>query len=541
MRLLLLIVAAVLALGVYSTNAFAHAELVATSPADGSTLKAPPKRVVLTFDEPVNTIGAHIDVFSSDGTNVAVGRAVARGRTLSTLLGPEVPRGTLSVFWSAISDDGHSETGSLSFTFGEASEKIAPAPTTRLPSSGSTITSLVRAIRFGTSLILVGAVVFLIVIWDPQLRRRAAQQRSPLEHEGAVRRTAIRLGLMSAAALAFIAAATLPIEAWTDGISLNDIAHLRQGVVAIGACVAALLTLPALLLMERRRSQLATVVVLVLTATIALAPGLSGHASTLSSAWASILTDWAHVLAAGVWGGSIIVMAVSLPGFLRTLSASDRSDVYSQTAQSFTRLALGSLAVLIATGLLSAYRLTGSLLELTDSSWGRILVAKVIIVIVAIAVAAVIRTSSRRAATGLQLEATLIIAVIALTGTLTGLSPKPPAVTSVARTLHVEQQFGGKTARIDVRPGTTGAPNAVVVAVTNNVGQPALDVTNTTITVTSANASGTTLTIPLHRIGPASWSGDIVFPAAGSWNVSAKIRNGQTVLDVVTGTITIVS
>ncbi|MEI6626241.1 MAG: copper resistance protein CopC [Thermoleophilia bacterium] len=541
MRLLLLIVAAVLALGVYSTNAFAHAELVATSPADGSTLKAPPKRVVLTFDEPVNTIGAHIDVFSSDGTNVAVGRAVARGRTLSTLLGPEVPRGTLSVFWSAISDDGHSETGSLSFTFGEASEKIAPAPTTRLPSSGSTITSLVRAIRFGTSLILVGAVVFLIVIWDPQLRRRAAQQRSPLEHEGAVRRTAIRLGLMSAAALAFIAAATLPIEAWTDGISLNDIAHLRQGVVAIGACVAALLTLPALLLMERRRSQLATVVVLVLTATIALAPGLSGHASTLSSAWASILTDWAHVLAAGVWGGSIIVMAVSLPGFLRTLSASDRSDVYSQTAQSFTRLALGSLAVLIATGLLSAYRLTGSLLELTDSSWGRILVAKVIIVIVAIAVAAVIRTSSRRAATGLQLEATLIIAVIALTGTLTGLSPKPPAVTSVARTLHVEQQFGGKTARIDVRPGITSAPNAVVVAVTNNVGQPALDVTNTTITVTSPNAGGTTLAIPLHRVGPASWSGDIVFPAAGSWNVSAKIRNGQTVLDVVTGTITIVS
>lgn len=539
MRLLLLALAAVLVLGVYSTNACAHAVLVATSPADGATLNSPPTRVVLTFDEPVNTIGAHIDVFSAAGQNVAIGRAVAHGRTLTTQLGPAVPRGTLSVFWSAISDDGHSETGSLSFTFGTASATISPAPTTALPSSGPTITSLIRAIRFGTSLILIGAVVFLLFIWDPQLRRRSANGLAPLEEDRSVRRIAVQLGLMSAATLAVGAAATLPIESWADGITLNDIIHLRQGVVAIGTCIAALLTLPALLLLERRRSQLATVAVLTLTAAIALAPGLSGHASTLGSAWAAILTDWAHVIAAGVWGGSIIVMAAALPGFLRTLSASDRSDVYSQTSQRFTLLALGSLAVLIATGLLSAYRLSGSLLELTESSWGRVLIAKVIIVIVAIAVAAVIRTSSRRAATGLQLEAVLIIAVVALTGTLTGLSPKAPAPAPVARTLHVEQQIGAKTARIDVRPGTTAAPNVVVVAVTNNVGQPALDVTSATAKVTSSDLGGKTLAIPLHRVGPASWSGDIIFPAAGAWQVITRIRSGQAHSDIVSGTITI--
>ena len=549
MRFLLLTVAAVLALGVHSTNAFAHAELVATSPADGSTLNSAPKRVVLTFDEPVNSIGAHIDVFSAEGDNVAIGRAVARGRTLTTQLGPNVPHGTLSVFWSAISDDGHSETGSLSFRFANASEQISPdleispalelspAPATRLPSSGSTITSLVRAIRFATSLILVGAVVFLLFIWDPQLRQRSANGRSQLEDEGSVRRLTILLGLMSAATLAFAAAATLPIESWADGITVSDVVHLRQGAVAIGTCVAALLILPALVLLGRRHSQLATAVVLALTAAITLAPGLSGHASTLGTAWASVLTDWAHVTTAGIWGGSIIVMAVALPNFLRTLQASDRSELYSETARRFTRLALGSLAVLIATGLLSAYRLTGSLMVLTESSWGRILLAKVIVVIIAIALAAIIRTSSRRAATGLQLEAILIIVVIALTGTLTGLSPKVP--TQAVRTLHVEQELGGKTARIDVRPGTTATPNTVVVAVTNNVGQPALDVTNATIKMTSTNLGGTTLSIPLHRVGPANWSGDISFPTAGPWHVSARIQNGQTRYDVVTGTITI--
>jgi len=297
------------------------------------------------------------------------------------------------------------------------------------------------------------------------------------------------------------------------------------------------LILPALVLLGRRRSQLAIVVVVALTAAITLAPGLSGHASTLGTAWASVLTDWAHVTAAGIWGGSIIVMAVALPNFLRTLPASDRSELYSETSRRFTRLALGSLAVLIATGLLSAYRLTGSLMVLTESSWGRILLAKIIVVIIAIALAAIIRTSSRRAATGLQLEAILIIVVIALTGTLTGLSPKVP--TQAVRTLHVEQQLGGKTARIDVRPGTTAAPNAVVVAVTNDVGQPALDVTDATIKMTSTDLGGPTLAIPLHRVGPASWSGDISFPAAGPWHVSARIQNGQSHYDLVTGTITI--
>ncbi|MDX6261106.1 MAG: copper resistance protein, partial [Kribbellaceae bacterium] len=63
MRRLLALLAASFAVLVVSTGtAAAHAKLESMTPADGSTQAVPPTQVVLTFNEPVGSTGAEVQV-----------------------------------------------------------------------------------------------------------------------------------------------------------------------------------------------------------------------------------------------------------------------------------------------------------------------------------------------------------------------------------------------------------------------------------------------------------------------------------------------
>ena len=114
MRLILTIAAA---LGL-SGAAFAHAHLRTAVPAVGSTVRAAPAEVALSFTEGLEPRFSAIEVRDEDGARVDAGEAhLARGddKRFSVGLKKLMP-GAYTVTWHATSVDTHKTEGNFQFT-----------------------------------------------------------------------------------------------------------------------------------------------------------------------------------------------------------------------------------------------------------------------------------------------------------------------------------------------------------------------------------------------------------------------------------------
>jgi len=103
-----------------ATPAYAHDQLVGSTPADGTSLATAPKRITLFFEEPPAAGFTSLTVTAPDGSRVDSGSHVTRGSTLMTTLRPLTVCGHYTVTFRIMSDDGHPIAGTLGFTLARA-------------------------------------------------------------------------------------------------------------------------------------------------------------------------------------------------------------------------------------------------------------------------------------------------------------------------------------------------------------------------------------------------------------------------------------
>ena len=112
-------------------TASAHARLLSSDPADGTSLDAAPETISLTFNEEVG--GAEfstVTVVGPDGTNYQSGPLTVSGSSLSSAVSPLGAAGAYQIGYRVISADGHPITGSVAFTLttdGPGAATTAPA------------------------------------------------------------------------------------------------------------------------------------------------------------------------------------------------------------------------------------------------------------------------------------------------------------------------------------------------------------------------------------------------------------------------------
>jgi methionine-rich copper-binding protein CopC len=109
--------AAAVNVGALARPAWAHAELVRASPADGATVSGPPRQVELEFDESIQAGLVTVVVTAPDGEQVQRGNPQVSGRTVVQPLRPAPTAGRCIVAYRVVSDDGHPVTGQLSFVY----------------------------------------------------------------------------------------------------------------------------------------------------------------------------------------------------------------------------------------------------------------------------------------------------------------------------------------------------------------------------------------------------------------------------------------
>ncbi|MET0931091.1 MAG: copper resistance protein CopC [Aeromicrobium sp.] len=112
LRGILLGLAASVLLG--SGPAIAHAALVGSDPADGSSLPAAPPSITFTFNENVAQ-PAYVAIAAPDGTQVEVTDISAIDDRVTATVADVDQRGTYSASFRVVSADGHPVTGTLTY------------------------------------------------------------------------------------------------------------------------------------------------------------------------------------------------------------------------------------------------------------------------------------------------------------------------------------------------------------------------------------------------------------------------------------------
>ena len=144
-----LLVAGVLA-ALAAVGAAAHADLIASEPAAGSTVLGSPGTIRLSFSQPLDGAST-VQLFTGQFQPVTGLTTSVAGSELQALVGQPLAPATYTVQWTAVSQDGHSTEGSFQFAVAAASAKgyirLAPVLAVLIGLMGIVVAAIVVAVN----------------------------------------------------------------------------------------------------------------------------------------------------------------------------------------------------------------------------------------------------------------------------------------------------------------------------------------------------------------------------------------------------------
>ena len=397
----------------------AHAALLRSTPASDATLRHAPHTVSLTFDESVSVAPNALEVYDRFGTRVDSGIITGAGTaTIATTITDASDRGTYTVAWRVTSADSHVIHGAFVFSVGTTTATRAAESSATSPSIIPHAFAITRIASLAALLVCLGAIAILLM---PECRGRSHASVMALAHG-----SALLLAVTSMAGIVLQAAEMVGggVRAGLTHSALGAVAHTRFGELWAlrAACAFAIVVASSGLRTNAGRQRRA--LLLTSAVTIGLATPLAGHSGLR---WTTAFADTVHLLAASVWVGGLAATAVAF--------ISDAGDeTRRRLPRRFSKLADTSVVALGISGAVDAYLEIGTVDALLQSTYGRLVDAKTLL-LVPVLMLGLLNRRSLRSRTGrdrrfLQLalpELGLLAVVIALSGVLVGTSHRQPS------------------------------------------------------------------------------------------------------------------
>ncbi len=395
----------------------AHQRLLSTEPARDGVAGEAPREVRLRFYEPVQLTFTQIELIGPDGRPIALGTPRVGPDTASLLIVPiegPLQAGGYTVRWSTASRDGHPVRGDYGFRIAEGAAGLqGPTPAARLggehgaaatapgqqppPADHHPVPGISESefqadspayvlVRWATYLALmgvIGTVSFALLVLGYLQRRRVPDDAELIANS---RRRAASVGLAFTGLLALAAFARLYAQSLAmhgaDGVFDAERVGtmLRQTIWGWGWLIQVAATLLATLGFGLARAGRTAGWMLAALAALALAvtPALSGHAAAITGTLGllAIVADALHVLAAGGWLGTLLVLLVAgIPVALR-LGPAGRGPAVASLVRAFSPTALLFAGLLVLTGIFATVIHSSSLEALLGSRYGTLLLVK---------------------------------------------------------------------------------------------------------------------------------------------------------------------
>ncbi|HWF53036.1 MAG TPA: ABC transporter substrate-binding protein, partial [Solirubrobacteraceae bacterium] len=543
--------------------ASAHPYLIASTPQGGVVDSQAPTSIQLAFTEGLVIKGCSIRVRSSSGRVVRVGavRSSFGGNAMTAQI-PKLPEGVYTVNWVAYGNDGHTVEGA--YQFGVPNSNGQPPPgasrllaTTVQSAEQAPAESLVsvagRWLAAIAAFALLGALTLLLRLrgrLEDELRR--ATELRWLRYAPAVLALALIGTLMEA-----VKRADGP-----HGLDLGLLTSATTGVAIIVRLAVLLIgaVLVGVLVARQSRPSLRTAVYGITGGLALAALAIDGHvATTKVTPWLADLGMVAHLVSGGVWMGAVIVLALCLVPV--SLKAS-RSDALLGSVRAYAPVAIAAAAVMVVTGVIAAVREVSRWYFLRWSSYGHVLIIKVVIVagVLALGAASTVlarRALARGAATDaehrragrfMRAEAGMAVITVAvaalLAGTLQGRGQTLPSQRGdLLPGLGVaDVALQGATGQLTLAPARVGLNRIVVTnAEPNQTGSQAPPTPKSVSVAFACACQGGSLSFhaTLHP-GPAgpsgAWSAEVALPRDGTYSAELK-ENGKATIGSPTFTV----
>ena len=253
----------------------------------------------------------------------------------------------------------------------------------------------IRAVHFAATLTLAGALIFAVAVVGPIMRQMERGDEALRARLLRIAWWSFAAALISGVAWLVVLAADIseraPSEAFFGGIVWTVLLHTTFGHDWLARLVLAALLAAALGWISPKHLDLRRwAIAALLASAFAAALVHSGHAAA-TGGWLGTFhraADGLHLIAASAWLGGLLPLAL-------LLTAARREQISLALAREatlrFSTLGLISVGVLIATGRVNGWILTGSVPALIGTDYGRLLLAKVALFLAMVAIAAINR------------------------------------------------------------------------------------------------------------------------------------------------------
>ncbi|OAF05779.1 hypothetical protein AYJ54_02480 [Bradyrhizobium centrolobii] len=238
-----------------------------------------------------------------------------------------------------------------------------------------------RFVHYGASLVLFGLALFPLYSHGLVASRSAGSRAAALS-------LPVSLLVLISGILWFIGVATSMTEAemsWeTAGLMLTETSFGAVSLLRLGAAITAIGILTWLLRGSPRKLGLPLVAICAV-----LLGSLAGVGHTQiedGQAWAvHILSDALHLLGAGAWLGGLVGLLGLIVTSLYGEMATDRRAC--EAALNFSTMGYIAVATLVASGLINSWFLVSSVTNLITTSYGRLLLLKLVLFAVMVGLA----------------------------------------------------------------------------------------------------------------------------------------------------------
>lgn len=463
--------------------ALGHAFLDSSDPAANSVVPVAPGTVSLRFTEPLETSYSRATLYDETGSEVA-GAVTTIGpdaNTMTVSLPSGLGNGTYSLLWRTLSTaDGHTAQGYLPFTVGTQADVRIVAP----PVANEIVSAVPQwslAVSRWLAILGLAAIAGIWLTWVAVVRPAI----SPVWQLGTrITRRARRLAVV---ALVFSIVTNI-FALCVQGFSISGFENpIASVMIAVGQTrygtwwlirVGLLLILAALLLgvswWRPLKHRVFTAAALIASFAMPIPFSMISHASAEPEGRATAIAfDYVHLLAAVLWIGGLLTLAVTLGPAVRDLTAEGRRVVLGRAIPRFSALALISWGVLTVTGIYAGLLQVGSFAGLTNTAYGQTLILKLILIVPLLLLGAfnlLVVTRKLRSAhsvervegwsghfvTALLAELVIVTMLIGVVGVLIGTPPARQVLVQESGSLRVPLSHDGQTGTLIITPGIVG-------------------------------------------------------------------------------------
>ena len=526
----------------------AHANYVESDPAANSVVDESPERVTIWFTEPLEPALSEIKAFDTQGVRVDEGDSTVDSSDplAMSVSVKSLADGTYTVAWKNVSTvDGHSRRGAFVFSVGEPISADAAAVEVDQPLLQSPAEPVVRWLVLLGALTLVGAITFHLLVSRPVLGSHEDGALIPTLTGYLSRLVIVAVGVFLAASVTqLVVQASVAFEssilAVFGGPVWEVLFETEWGRLWLWRVVLGAASAVAVIVAWRRGDNLALATLgAVLGAAALLAISLTSHAAaTVNVRTTATLNDFVHLIAVAVWVGGLCGLALAVRIIMKAREGSEWRETLSALIRKFSLVAGLSVAVIILTGIYSAWAQVVTV-EALQVPYGRVLGVKVAVFAALLLVAAAnlvwVRPRLRRGGTAavwlkrlVGVEVVLAVIVLLAVGFLTSLEPARQVASregiGVESGFNFEEMVEGTRVTLEVDPGQVG-PNTIRASLSDMSGAPITNATDVRVRLSYLDVDLGETPHSATEVGAGEFVlEDQLISLAGAWQTEVEVQ-----------------